>query len=119
MDRLVRGPPNLGRLDSSVTVESAGLAASSVGINSTAARTVDYLSKSRSRRISESLLVEVISSAFSAKFESPKGRDVFLSRPQSQEAEVSRAPNATSTKFTPRSSSANELARPAFTEGRS
>ncbi|KAM1846729.1 hypothetical protein ACFX14_011099 [Malus domestica] len=31
------------------------------------------------------------------KFESPRGRDVFLSRPQSQDAEVSRTPNATST----------------------
>ncbi|KAM1282225.1 hypothetical protein ACFX2H_022614 [Malus domestica] len=59
MDRLVHGPPNLGRLDSSVTVESVDLAVSSVGINSTAARTVDYLSKSRSRRISGSLLIEV------------------------------------------------------------
>ncbi|KAM1686988.1 hypothetical protein FF1_034748 [Malus domestica] len=66
MDRSVRGPPNLGRLDSSVTVESVDLAVSSVGINSTAARTVGYLSKSRSRRISESLLIEVISLAFSA-----------------------------------------------------
>ncbi|KAM2991109.1 hypothetical protein FF2_004869 [Malus domestica] len=53
-----RGPPNLGRLDISVTVESAGLAASSVGTNSTTVRTVDYLSKSRLRKISESLLVE-------------------------------------------------------------
>ncbi|KAM1457503.1 hypothetical protein ACFX13_035529 [Malus domestica] len=116
MDRSAHRLPSL---DSSVTVESVGLAVSSVGINSTAARTIDYLSKSRSRRISESLLVEVISSAFSVKFESPRGRDVFLSRPQSQDAEVSRAPNATSTKFTHRPSSADELARPAFTEGRS
>ncbi|KAM1127161.1 hypothetical protein ACFX2B_041738 [Malus domestica] len=119
MDRSVRGPPNLGRLDSSVTVESIGLAVSFVGINSTAARTVDYLSKSRSKRVSEPLLVEVISSAFSAKFESPRGRDVFLSRPQSQDAEVSSATQHNINKFTPRPSSADELARPAFTEGRS
>ncbi|KAM1162229.1 hypothetical protein ACFX2B_001218 [Malus domestica] len=96
MDRSTRGLPSLVGIDSSVTIESVGLAVSSVGINSTAARTIDYLSKSRSRRISESLLVEVISSAFSAKFESSRGRDVFLPRPQSQDAEVSRAPNATS-----------------------
>ncbi|KAM1422755.1 hypothetical protein ACFX2I_004854 [Malus domestica] len=113
MDRSVRGPPNLGRLDSSVTVESVGLAASSVGINSTTARTVDYLSKSRSRRIPEFLLVEVISSAFSAKLENPRGRDVFLSRPQSQNAEVSSATQCNINKFY---SSADELARPAFTE---
>ncbi|KAM1331120.1 hypothetical protein ACFX14_043758 [Malus domestica] len=67
MDRSVRGPPNLGRLDSFVIVESAGLVVSSVGINSTAARTVGYLSKSWSRRISRSLLIEVIFLAFSAK----------------------------------------------------
>ncbi|KAM2920788.1 hypothetical protein COP2_042606 [Malus domestica] len=67
MDRLVRGPPNLVSIDSSVAVESTDLATSSVGINSTAARTVGYLSKSRSRSISESLLIEVISLAFSAK----------------------------------------------------
>ncbi|KAM1462703.1 hypothetical protein ACFXTO_047702 [Malus domestica] len=54
-------------IDSSVIVESAGLAVSSVGINSTAARTVGYLSKSRSRRISGSLLIGVILLAFSAK----------------------------------------------------
>ncbi|KAM0970321.1 hypothetical protein ACFX2A_018705 [Malus domestica] len=97
MDRSAHGLPSLVGIDSSVTVESIGLAVSSVGINSTAARTVDYLFKSRSRRVSEPLLVEVISSAFSAKFENPRGRDVFLSRPQSQDAEVSRAPKATST----------------------
>ncbi|KAM2564861.1 hypothetical protein TB2_013113 [Malus domestica] len=97
MDRSVRGPPNLGRLDSSVTVESVDLAVSSIGINSTAARTVGYLSKSRSRRISGSLLIEVISLAFSAKFENPRGRDAFLPRSQSQDVEVSRAPNVTST----------------------
>ncbi|KAM2829461.1 hypothetical protein PS2_035127 [Malus domestica] len=99
--------------------ELVGLAVSSVGINSTAARTIDYLPKSRSRRVSESLLVEVISSAFSAKFESPRGRDVFLSRPQSQDAEVNSATQRNINKFTPRPSSADELARPAFTEGRS
>ncbi|KAM2835099.1 hypothetical protein PS2_032062 [Malus domestica] len=68
--RSASGLPSLGRLvgiDSSVTVESVGLAVSFVGINSTAARTIDYLSKSRSRRVSKSLLVEVISSAFSVK----------------------------------------------------
>ncbi|KAM2122656.1 hypothetical protein ACFX1Q_020306 [Malus domestica] len=68
MDRSLRGPPNLGRLDSSVTVESVDLAVYSVGINSTAARTVDYLSKSQSRRIFGSLLIEVISLAFSANY---------------------------------------------------
>ncbi|KAM2960624.1 hypothetical protein FF1_030293 [Malus domestica] len=68
MDRLVRGPQNLGRLDSSVIVESVSLAVSSVGINNTAARTVGYLSKSRSRRISGSLLIEVISLASSANY---------------------------------------------------
>ncbi|KAM1894841.1 hypothetical protein ACFX13_043698 [Malus domestica] len=54
-------------INSSVVVESADLAVSSVGINSTATRTIGYLSKSRSRRISGSLSIEVISLAFSAK----------------------------------------------------
>ncbi|KAM1230995.1 hypothetical protein ACFX2G_041982 [Malus domestica] len=67
MDRSTRGLPSLVGIDSSVTVESVDLAVSSVGINSIAARTVDYLSKSWSRRISGSLLIEVISLAFSAK----------------------------------------------------
>ncbi|KAM2454296.1 hypothetical protein PS1_014419 [Malus domestica] len=67
MDRSAHGLPSPVGIDSSVTVESVGLAVSSVGINSTAARTIDYLSKSRSRRVSESLLVGVISLAFSAK----------------------------------------------------
>ncbi|KAM2824988.1 hypothetical protein COP1_034838 [Malus domestica] len=53
-----RRSPNPVGIDSSVAVESADLTISSVGINSTAARTVGYLSKSRSRRISESLLIE-------------------------------------------------------------
>ncbi|KAM1009531.1 hypothetical protein ACFX15_044252 [Malus domestica] len=53
------------------------------------------------------------------RFESPRGRDVFLSRPQSQDAEVSSATQCNINKFTPRPSSADELARPAFTEGRS
>ncbi|KAM0974294.1 hypothetical protein ACFX2C_017495 [Malus domestica] len=98
MGRSAHGLLGLGRLnhsaigiDSSVTVESVGLAVSSVGINSTAARTVGYLSKSRSRRVFESLVVEVISLVFSARLENPRGRDVFLSRPQSQDAEVSIA----------------------------
>ncbi|KAM1041458.1 hypothetical protein ACFX2C_030628 [Malus domestica] len=63
-------------IDSTVAVESADLAASSVGINSTASRATGYLSKSRSRRISESLLVEVISSAFSTK----RGVTVYQAR---------------------------------------
>ncbi|KAM0970870.1 hypothetical protein ACFX15_018288 [Malus domestica] len=58
MERSAHGLPSLVGIDSSVTVELIGLAVSSVGINSTAARTVDYLSKSRSRRVSKSLLVE-------------------------------------------------------------
>ncbi|KAM1605654.1 hypothetical protein ACFX1Z_026472 [Malus domestica] len=106
-------------IDSSVTVESVGLAVSSVGINSTAARTVDCLSKSRSRRVFESLLVEVISLAFSARLESPRGRELFLPRPQFQDTEVSSALNATSTNLLLGRASADELARPAITEGRS
>ncbi|KAM1003904.1 hypothetical protein ACFX2C_004167 [Malus domestica] len=86
---------------------------------------VDYLSKSRSRRVSNpywsrsshqpsrrSEVLQVITfgtlkvefdielrknSNLVFRFESPRGRDVFLSRPQSQDAEVSRAPNAAST----------------------
>ena len=54
-------------IDSTVTVEPAGLIASSVGIDSTASRVTGYLSKSWSRRIFESLLAKVISLAFSAK----------------------------------------------------
>ncbi|KAM1097537.1 hypothetical protein ACFX19_015180 [Malus domestica] len=55
-------------IDNTVAVESADLAVSSVGIDSTASRATGYLSKSRLRRTSESLLVEVISSAFSANY---------------------------------------------------
>ncbi|KAM1038567.1 hypothetical protein ACFX2C_033246 [Malus domestica] len=101
-------------IDSIVTVEQAGLTSSSVGIDSIASMVTGYLSKSRSKRISESLLVEVISLVFSAKFENLRGRDVFLPRSQSQDAKVGRALNTTSAYFTPRLSSADELARPAF-----
>ncbi|KAM1489048.1 hypothetical protein ACFXTO_032346 [Malus domestica] len=101
-------------IDSTVIVEPAGLATSSVSIDSTASRVTGYLSKSRSKRISESLLVEVIALTFSAKFENPRGRDVFLPRSQSRDAEVICGPNATLTNFTPRPSSANKLACPAF-----
>ncbi|KAM1526562.1 hypothetical protein ACFX1Z_016169 [Malus domestica] len=100
-------------IDNTITVEPAGLAASSVGIDSTASRVIGYLSKSRSKRISESLLVDVISLVVSAKFENPRGRDVFLPRLQSQDEEVGRALN-TSAYFTPRPSSTDELARPTF-----
>ncbi|KAM1915213.1 hypothetical protein ACFX13_035091 [Malus domestica] len=62
-----RRRPSLIGIDSSVIVELVDLAVSSVGINSTAAMTVGYLSKSRSRRISGSLLIEVISLASSTK----------------------------------------------------
>ncbi|KAM2984184.1 hypothetical protein FF2_010019 [Malus domestica] len=85
---------------------------SSVGINSTAARTVDCLSKSRSRRVFESLLVEVISLAFSARLENPRGRDAFLSRPQSQDAEVSSATQRSIIKFTPRPSLGRRVGTP-------
>ncbi|KAM1489047.1 hypothetical protein ACFXTO_032346 [Malus domestica] len=105
-------------IDSTVIVEPAGLATSSVSIDSTASRVTGYLSKSRSKRISESLLVEVIALTFSAnlvfRFENPRGRDVFLPRSQSRDAEVICGPNATLTNFTPRPSSANKLACPAF-----
>ncbi|KAM2282761.1 hypothetical protein ACFXTI_031946 [Malus domestica] len=101
-------------IDSTVIVEPAGLATSSVSIDSTASRVTGYLSKSRSKRISESLLVEVIALTFSAKFENSRGRDVFLPRSQSRDAEVICGPNATLTNFTPRPSSANKLACPAF-----
>ncbi|KAM1605452.1 hypothetical protein ACFX1Z_026303 [Malus domestica] len=119
MGRSAHGLPSLGRLnqsaigiDSSVTVESVSLAVSSVGINSTAARTVDCLSKSRSRRVFESLLVEVISLAFSARLENPRGRDAFLSRPQSQDAEVSSATQRSIIKFTPRPSLGRRVGTP-------
>ncbi|KAM2569462.1 hypothetical protein TB2_009561 [Malus domestica] len=93
-----------------ITVWAEGV--SSVGINSTAARTVDCLSKSRSRRVFESLLVEVISLAFSARLENPRGRDAFLSRPQSQDAEVSSATQRSIIKFTPRSSLGRRVGTP-------
>ncbi|KAM2105815.1 hypothetical protein ACFX1R_016278 [Malus domestica] len=64
-------------IDNTVAVESADLAVSSVGIDSTASRATGYLSKSRLRRTSESLLVEVISSAFSAKVRHFDGRTTF------------------------------------------
>ena len=54
-------------IDNTVTVEPVGLAASSVGIDITASRVIGYLSKSWSKRIAESLLVKVISLAFSVK----------------------------------------------------
>ncbi|KAM2402261.1 hypothetical protein ACFX1X_030162 [Malus domestica] len=54
-------------INSTVAVESANREAPSVWINSTATGPTSYLSKSRSRRIFESLLLEVISLAFSAK----------------------------------------------------
>ncbi|KAM1531441.1 hypothetical protein ACFX10_005602 [Malus domestica] len=97
-----------------ITVWAEGV--SSVGINSTAARTVDCLSKSRSRRVFESLLVEVISLAFSAslvfRLENPRGRDAFLSRPQSQDAEVSSATQRSIIKFTPRPSLGRRVGTP-------
>ncbi|KAM1849176.1 hypothetical protein ACFX13_013412 [Malus domestica] len=46
-------------IDNTITVKPASLAASSVGIDSTVSRVTSYLSKSRSRRIFESLLAEV------------------------------------------------------------
>ncbi|KAM2465678.1 hypothetical protein ACFX1W_004744 [Malus domestica] len=133
--RFASSRPKLGRRFQAEDLKSEGAmfgpkiavwaeGVSSVGINSTAARTVDCLSKSRSRRVFESLLVEVISLAFSAsslvfRLESPRGRELFLPRPQSQDTEVSSALNATSTNLLLGRASADELARPAITEGRS
>ncbi|KAM1986033.1 hypothetical protein ACFX15_033468 [Malus domestica] len=128
--RFASSRPKLGRRFQAEDLKSEGAmfrpkiavwaeGVSSVGINSTAARTVDCLSKSRSRRVFESLLVEVISLAFSARLESPRGRELFLPRPQSQDTEVSSALNATSTNLLLGRASADELARPAITEERS
>ncbi|KAM1689074.1 hypothetical protein PS1_039890 [Malus domestica] len=132
--RFASSRPKLGRRFQAEDLKSEGAmfgpkiavwaeGVSSVGINSTAARTVDYLSKSRSRRVFESLLVEVISLAFSAslvfRLENPRGRDVFLSRPQSQDAEVSSATQRNIIKFTPRPSLGRRVGTPAITEGRS
>ncbi|KAM1607955.1 hypothetical protein ACFX1Z_028474 [Malus domestica] len=80
IDMIIGDKADMGKslgIDNSVTIESADLAASSVDINNTAVRTVGYLSKSRSRRISESLLVDVISLAFSAKVRHSDGRTTF------------------------------------------
>ncbi|KAM2350538.1 hypothetical protein ACFXTH_005474 [Malus domestica] len=90
---------------------------SSVGINSTAARTVDCLSKSRSRRVFESLLVEVISLAFSARTQEAETRS-FLGRNRKTQKSVAR-PNAASSNLLLGRASADELAHPAITEGRS
>ncbi|KAM2566230.1 hypothetical protein TB1_008766 [Malus domestica] len=146
-------------IDSSVAVESSNLAASSIGINSTVARTVGYLSKSRWRRISESLLVEVISLAFSTRVRHSDGRTTFIVKTHicfeylcpytlvsirreftltntitvvesNDDDSPRRVPSSAAiarrrsqprtqrniNKFTPRSSSVDELARPAFTE---
>ncbi|KAM1738534.1 hypothetical protein ACFX11_014344 [Malus domestica] len=105
-----RRSPNPVGIDSYVAVESANLAVSSVGINNTAARTVGYLSKSWSRRISRSLLIEVREPKRSRRVPS----SVAIARRRSQQR-TQRNIN----KFTPWPSSADELAHPAFTEGRS
>ncbi|RXH67300.1 hypothetical protein DVH24_027420 [Malus domestica] len=80
---------------------------SSVAINSTAARTVDYLSKSRSRKVSEPLLVEVR--------EPKRPRRVPFSAAIARRRSQPRT-QSNINKFTPRSSSADELACPAITE---
>ncbi|KAM2350537.1 hypothetical protein ACFXTH_005474 [Malus domestica] len=98
-----------------ITVWAEGV--SSVGINSTAARTVDCLSKSRSRRVFESLLVEVISLAFSARTQEAETRS-FLGRNRKTQKSVAR-PNAASSNLLLGRASADELAHPAITEGRS
>ncbi|KAM1479514.1 hypothetical protein ACFX2I_026787 [Malus domestica] len=121
--RFASSRPKLGRRFQAEDLKSEGAmfrpkiavwaeGVSSVGINSTAARTVDCLSKSRSRRVFESLLVEVISLAFSARLENPRGRDAFLSRPQSQDAEVSSATQRSIIRFTPRPSLGRRVGTP-------
>ncbi|RXH70076.1 hypothetical protein DVH24_007332, partial [Malus domestica] len=66
-------------INNTIVVESVNREASSVLINSTVTGPTGYLSKSRSRRIFESLLAEVISLAFSVK--NPKAETCsFLGR---------------------------------------
>ncbi|KAM1006398.1 hypothetical protein ACFX2A_003158 [Malus domestica] len=64
-------------INNTVAVESVNFVACSVGINNTTSRATGYLSKSQSRRISESLLVEVISLAFLVKVRHSNGRTTF------------------------------------------
>ncbi|KAM1499405.1 hypothetical protein ACFX10_022102 [Malus domestica] len=126
--RFASSRPKLGRRFQAEDLKSEGAmfgpkiavwaeGVSSVGINSTAARTVDCLSKSRSRRVFESLLVEVISLAFSARTQEAETRS-FLGRNRKTQKSVAR-PNAASSNLLLGRASADELARPAITEGRS